>query len=413
MKSIILNHSDTSGGAARAAYRIHHALQRAEVNSTMYVNKAVAGDWTVAGPESAGTKAMNIVRGRMGSLLRRTLRTDNPIIHSPSVLPSGWPRRLNASDADVIHMHWVNGEMLSIKDIGRIRKPVVWTLHDMWAFSGAEHYTEDERWRVGYRRGNRPAHESGLDLNRWTWKRKCKYWQWPMRIVTPSRWLADCARESALMGDWPVSVVHNVIDTAQWQPVEPSLARELLGLPQDVPLLLFGAMGGARDPRKGFDLLLEAVEHLRGEVDGLELVVFGQLPPREPPDLGFPIHYTGHLHDDVSLRLLYSGADLLAIPSRQDNLPNTGVESLACGTPVIAFDTCGLPDIVSHKHNGYLAEAFDSVDFAQGVRWVLEQRDNGGLRKAARDYAVDRFSPEVVVPQYLEVYRQAMEAQRL
>ncbi|OOG24422.1 glycosyl transferase [Thioalkalivibrio denitrificans] len=411
MRTFQLNYSDVSGGAARAAYRIHHALRDAGVDSIMHVDNAVAGDWTVEGPTSARAKARNAVRGRVGSLFRYTLRTGNPIIHSPSVLPSSWPRRLNVSDADVIHMHWVTGEMLSIKDIGRIRKPVVWTLHDMWAFCGAEHYTEDDRWRVGYRRDNRPGHEAGFDLNRWTWRRKRIHWEHPLHMVTPSRWLADCVRQSALMSDWPVSVVHNVIDTAQWQPVEPSVARELLGLPRDVPLLLFGAMGGGCDPRKGFDLLLAALAHLRGEVDGLELVVFGQLPPREPVDLGFPIHYIGHLHDDVSLRLLYSAADLLAIPSRQDNLPNTGVESLACGTPVIAFDTCGLPDIVSHQHNGYLAQAFDPVDFAQGVRWVMKQRATGGLRQAARQCAVERFSPDVVVPQYLDVYRQAMEVQ--
>lgn len=352
-----------------------------------------------------------MLRGPIGNLSRRTLQTENPIVHSPAILPSSWRRRLNTSDADVIHMHWVAGEMLSIKDIGHIRKPVVWTLHDMWAFCGAEHYTEDHRWRDGYHRHNRPAHESGFDLNRWTWKRKRKHWQRPMHIVTPSRWLADCARESQLMQDWPVSVVPNVINTDVWRPVDQRMARDLLGLPQDVPLLLFGAMGGSRDPRKGFDLLLEALSHLRGEVEGLELVVFGQLSPREPPDLGFPIHYTGHLHDDVSLRVLYSAADLLAIPSRQDNLPNTGVESLACGTPVIAFDTCGLPDIVSHRENGYLAKAFDAADFAEGVRWVMQHKPADTLRLAARQSAVDCFSPGVVVPQYLEVYRQAIEMQ--
>lgn len=409
MKVLQLNKTDVIGGAARAAYRIHHALRDAGVESTMCVDRAVAGDGTVEGRTRTREQVIDSLRSHVGYLVRKRLRTSKSIIHSPSVLPSSWPQRLNESDADLVHMHWVCDELLSIKDIGRIRKAVVWTLHDMWAFCGAEHYTEDGRWRKGYRRDNRPEYENGIDLNRWAWKRKEKYWQHSMHIVAPSRWMANAVRASALMGDKPVSMVPNVIDTEQWTPVEPSLARGLLGLPQDVPLLLFGAMGGSRDPRKGFDLLLEALEHMRGEVDGLELLVFGQLPPREPSDLGFPVHYAGHLHDDVSLRLLYSAADLFAIPSRQDNLPNTGVESLACGTPVVAFDIGGLPDIVSHKGTGYLAVAFDTVDFAQGVRWVVDQRDNGGLRHAARSHAVERFSPEVVVPQYLEVYRQAME----
>lgn len=410
MRAFQVSKNATVGGAGRAAYRIHHGLRGAGVNSSFLAN-AGAGDWTVEHPKSRFAKALAVVREPVGGLLRYTFRSGNPIMHSPSVLPSGWPGWLNASDADVVHMHWVTGEMLSIKDIGRIRKPVVWTLHDMWPFCGAEHYTEDGRWRLGYRRDTRPAHESGFDLNRWAWKRKRKYWRRPMHVVAPSHWLAECVRRSALMSDWPVSVIHNAIDTAQWRPADQSVARDLLGLSPDVPLLLFGAMGGCRDPRKGFDLLLEGLSHLRGEIYDVELVVFGQLPPREPLDLGFPIHYTGHLHDDVSLRLLYSAADVLAIPSRQDNLPNTGLESLACGTPVVAFNTCGLADIVRHQHNGYLARAFDPSDFAEGIRWVLGRCVTGELRQAARQYAVDRFSAGVVVPQYLDVYRQAIEGQ--
>lgn len=195
MKVIHLNHSDISGGAARAAYRIHHSLREAGVDSRMWVNKATAGDWTVDGPATKVAKALAAVRGHAASPLVTTLKTGNPIIHSPAILPSQWVKRINASDADIVHLHWVQGEMLSIADIGRIEKPIVWTLHDMWAFCGAEHLAWDDRWREGYRRDNRPPHESGFDLNRWTWQRKRKHWQQPMHIVTPSQWLGDCVRE--------------------------------------------------------------------------------------------------------------------------------------------------------------------------------------------------------------------------
>jgi glycosyltransferase involved in cell wall biosynthesis len=371
----------------------------------MWVNMASAGDWTVEGPATKGAKAFAALRGHATSPLVKTLKTGNPIIHSPAVLPSQWVKRINASDADIVHLHWVQGEMLSIADIGRIERPIVWTLHDMWAFCGAEHYTEEFRWREGYRRDNRPAHESGFDLNRWTWERKRKHWRRPIQIVTPSHWLADCVRESALMRDWPVLVIPNCLDTDRWKPMEQALARELLGLPADVPLLLFGAMGGGRDPRKGFDLLTAALGHLRGVIPGLELVIFGQLAPRNPPDLGFPVHYTGHLHDDLSLRALYSAADALVVPSRQDNLPNTAVEAQACGTPVVAFHIGGLPDIVAHQRTGYLAKAFDVADLADlavGIAWVLGE----DLRQASRERAVARFSNAVVAEQYRAVYRQ-------
>jgi glycosyltransferase involved in cell wall biosynthesis len=411
LKVFQLNYSDINGGAARAAYRIHHALRANGVDSTFLANVATAGDWTVQAPTRKAAKVLARIRPQLGGLATRLLRTGNPIIHSPSILPSGRVQALNASDADVLHLHWVQSEMLSVADIGRLKKPVVWTLHDMWAFCGAEHYTEEFRWREGFRADNRPAYESGFDLNRWTWTRKRKHWQRPMHIVTPSRWLADCVRESALMRDWPVTVVPNCVDTDRWQPLEKTLARSLLGLPTGVPLLLFGAMGGSNDPRKGFDLLLDALRHLVGELKDLNLLVFGQLAPQQPTSLGFPVHYTGHLHDDLSLRALYSAADALVIPSRQDNLPNTGVEALACGTPVIAFDTCGLSDIIEHQHTGYLAKAFDTEDLAAGIAWVVTEDQAECLGEQARKRAVTRFANSVVVEQYLNVYAQALGRQ--
>ena len=413
MKIFQLNYSDIKGGAARAAYRIHHALRSNGIDSQMLVNRASTGDWTVQGPTGKAAEAMGLIRPQLAKPLRTLLSTGNPIVHSPAIVPSTWPQRLNGSDADVVHLHWVQGEMLSVEAIGRIRKPIVWTLHDMWAFCGAEHYTVDLRWREGYRPGNRPAHESGFDLNRHTWQRKRRHWRRPMHIVCPSQWLADCVNASALMGEWSVSVVPNPLDTDRWRPIEQRLARELLGLPLDAPLLLFGAIGGGRDPRKGLDLLLAALEQLRAEpnLQGLQLVVFGQLAPREPPELGFPIHYTGHLHDDLSLRALYSAADLLVVPSRQDNLPNTGVEAHACGTPVVAFRTGGLPDIVDHQRTGYLAQPFDPPDLAAGISWVLaDPSRRQALGHAARQRAVRLWNPAQMAELYEKVYRQAKDA---
>ena len=409
MKIALINYSDVSGGASRAAYRIHHAMRRYGIDSTMLVNLASAGDWTVQGPTSKWKNAIGKLRAPLGGLLNNVLRTGNPILHSPSILPSRWPKRLNGSDADVLHLHWVNGEMLSIGDIGRLRKPIVWTLHDMWAFCGAEHYTEDFRWREGYTRRNRPSYESGFDLNRWTWNRKRKHWKRPMHIVTPSRWLADCVRQSVLMRDWPLTVIPIPIDIEVWQPVDKVLARQLLQLPQNVPLLLFGAMNGGSDPRKGFDLLKTALNHLRDEVLDLELVVFGQMAPKLPPDLGFPIHYTGHLNDDVSLRLLYSAADIMVVPSRVEAFGQTASEAHACGTPTVAFDNSGLIDIVVHKQTGYLAKAFDAADLAEGIRWVLaDQARYLALAANARLEAVERFSYPVVADQYSHVYQAAV-----
>ena len=405
MKVLTINHSDINGGAARAAYRIHHALRGHGVESKMLVTHATAGDWTVEGPQGKVAKALAKIRAPLADLLSKTLKTGNPIIHSPAIVPSRWSELLNASDADVIHLHWVNGEMMSVADIGNIKKPVVWTLHDMWAFCGAEHYTEDHRWREGYVASNRPNHEAGFDLNRWTAARKLKHWKRPMHIVTPSRWLSDCARQSVLMRDWPITVIPNTVDSDVWRPVDKTVARQLLQLPPDVPLLLFGAMGGAQDPRKGFDLLQAALNHLRGQLSGLELVIFGQFPPQTPVGLGFPVHYTGHLHDDVSLRLLYSAADVMVVPSRQEAFGQTASEAHACGTTVVAFDTCGLSDIVEHQKTGYLAKVFDPVDLASGLSWVLDDTSRlTVLGQAARERAMRLWSSGAVARQYAGIY---------
>jgi glycosyltransferase involved in cell wall biosynthesis len=170
-------------------------------------------------------------------------------------------------------------------------------------------------------------------------------------------------------------------------------------------------MDGGRDPRKGFDLLLNALKHLRDKVPEMQLVVFGELAPRDPLDLGFPVCYTGHLHDDLSLRVLYSAADLLIIPSRQDNLPNTGVEALSCGTPVVAFDTGGLSEIVIHKITGYLAEPFDVTDLAHGLKWILDNQSKKNLSENARKHAIEKFSYPIVAQQYQQIYRMVMEGE--
>jgi len=411
MKISTISISDANGGAARAAYRIHHALRSKGIDSTMLVNYAVNDDWTVKGPLSKREKLFTKIKPRLVPPLVKTLKTKNLVIHSPSILPSSLVKTLNQNDSDLIHLHWVQNEMLSIADIGLIRKPVVWTLHDMWGFCGAEHYTEDFRWRDGYLTNNRPDYESGFDLNRWTALRKLKHWKQPINIVSPSNWLADCAKNSILMKDWSVTVIPNAIDTNIWQPVNKAIARKLLQLPVNVPLILFGAMGGSKDPRKGFDLLKSALNHLRGQFTGIEIVVFGQSPPKSPENIGFPVHYTGHMFDEVSLRLLYSASDVLIIPSRQDNLPNTGIEAHACGTPVIAFDTCGLSDIVTHRQTGYLAKAFDTEDLAVGIQWVIEDAERHSmLSSMSRKKAVSQWSCEIVAPQYNSLYQSVLNS---
>ena len=416
MNILHLNFADISGGAARAAYRLHHSLLQLNVNSQMQVWSKTSGEPRIHGNSSKTGRMLTEIRSGVGMVANATMKASNPARHSINLLPAGWVNALNASDADVIHLHWLGAETLSIREIAQIRKPIVWTFHDMWAFCGAEHYTDDgvdARWRHGYKSNNRPAGESGFDLNYWTSRRKQHHWQDPFNLVCPSNWLANCVKDSALMGNWPVTVIPNPLDLASFRPIEQRLARQLLNLPQDKSLILFGAIGGGDDPRKGSDLLISALNYLKPEQfpQELELVIFGQSRPIQVPELGFAIRYMGHLHDEVSLALLYSAVDVFVAPSRQDNLPNTVVEASACGTPTVAFKIGGMTDLIQHQISGYLALPYDVRDLAIGIQWVLEQQSHGNhLGVAARHHAELNFQADVVAGQYLAVYQEAVES---
>lgn len=434
LRTTHVSSSDVVGGACRAAYRIHRALAAyglpLRIQSRMRVITKVSDDHTVTGHRpSASLLLSDRVDRKFFTRFRAPagFRSDNPTMFSVAWPATGLGRELadlhQEGKVDLVHFHWLGDRTLSIEEMGRLPMPLVWTLHDQWAFCGAEHYTtpplnqetesSDNRYVLGYSKTNRPAHESGPDLNRITWLRKRRAWRRPMHIVCPSQWMADCARRSKLMGHWPVCVIPYPIDLKRWAPLDQREARALLDLPQDRPLVLFGALGGTVDSRKGADLLFDALQKLRQQVIGLsveklELVVFGQGPPLHSPDLGFPIHYMGRFHDDISLRLLYAAADLFVIPSRQDNLPNTGIEAHACGTPVVAFRTGGLTDIVEPGKTGYLADPFDSSSLAASIYSVLDDPQRRiRLGAAARQRAEKLWDPQRVAQLYAEVYRQA------
>lgn len=347
MKIIHINHSDLDGGAARAAYRIHHMLLKERINSKMWVNKKITlSDPTIEGPSGIINRFLIDNRHRLINNFLKLIKTNYNVICSPSILPSHWVEKINNSDADLVHLHWIQNEMLSIADISKIKKKIIWTLHDMWPFCGAEHLSVDgkNRWCFGYSKKNRHSSESGFDINRWTWERKLKYWKKPIQIVTPSKWLASCVAQSFLMKKWPVSIVPNPINTEIWKPFDKKISRKIYNLSENVPIILFGASGGTEQYNKGFDLLIKSLQFIKKNnlLNKLEIVVFGQSQPISPPDIGFPIYYVGHLKDDLSLRKIYSLADLIVVPSRIESFGQVASEAQSCGVPVVSFNNSGL-----------------------------------------------------------------------
>lgn len=405
MKIYHFNYANNQGGAARAAHRIHQALLDIDIESKLFVNKLDMQSTNVYGPSGAIEKGVVQMRPKIADSLMKLMRTGNSTKHSFAIFASRWLKFINNSDADIVHLHWINREMLSISDIGKIKKPVVWTLHDMWPFCGAEHLSQDDRWKIGYENFNRPDHEHGLDLNRWVFNRKVRHWKTPMQIVTPSNWLTQCAGSSYLMHKWPISTIPNCLDTEVWKPANKKTARDILGLPQDVSIVLFGSYGANHSFNKGFDLLTEAIKILEDRSKNFHLAVFGNASKNDLSTFESPVHYFGHLHDDISLRVLYSAADVLIIPSRQEAFGQVASEAQACGTAVVAFATTGIKDVVEHKTTGYLAKPFDVNDLVAGIVWAAASDNRENLSQNAVIRSRASFSSKIVAKQYKTLYK--------
>jgi len=373
MKILHLCYSDLDGGAARAAYRLHQAQRHAGLDSQMLVIDKRSDD-----PHVHTVSTFSRVRIKLAAafcrLLLRRQNTMNTVLHSLNLVPSGLPRYIDALQPDIINLHWLGGEMISVGEIARIRCPLVWTLHDMWAFSGCEHYDDDRssaRYRKNYSVCSRHPEHTGLDLDRWNFLRKKKAWAGKrFYIVTPSHWMGECVRQSGLFAEQSLCVIQNCIDHEVYRPLDKSFAREALDLPQDKLLLLFGAMSSTSDPRKGYQLLIPALHRLKDEggAEQMELVVFGASHGDAYEATGITTHYMGRLHDDVSLCLLYNAANLFIAPSLQDNLPNTLVESLACGTPCVAFKIGGMTDLITSSKVGELCADLTSISLAEAIQ---------------------------------------------
>jgi len=408
MKVVHVSYTDTQGGAARGAFRLHKGLCEIGVRSSMLVGAEFGNDKHVSGPDSRWGRLANTIKPLIESKLIQLQRTRNPILHSLNCLPGRMHKRINATDADVVHLQWINSELISVRNIAKIRKPIVWTLRDSWSFCGAEHHDLNLTRRPieGYYRHNRPDTHRGLDLDRWTWRRKRGAWRnLDINLVTPSRWLADCASASMLFRNKMVTVIPDGLDTEVFKPINQATARDILGLPQDVQLILFGAVSATSERGKGFQYLQPALQGLAARLPDAELVVFGCNAPDKPVDMGLPIRYCGYVRDDIVLALLYSAADVMVVPSMQEAFGQTASESLACGTPVVAFGATGLLDIVDHQKNGYLAEPYETADLADGIEWVLQdEARRQDLSKAAREKALSTFRIQDTAAQYAAFY---------
>ncbi|MBD2603155.1 glycosyltransferase family 4 protein [Scytonema hofmannii FACHB-248] len=413
MKILHLSTHDISGGAARAAYRLHKGLQYIGLDSQMLVQEKLSDDKTVIAPKIRLNQGIAKTKLTFETLPLKFYGQRSNTSFFTQWLPDRVVPQVAQINPDIINLHWISAAFMQIETLAKLKQPLVWTLHDSWGFTGGCHVIgECDRYTVSC--GACPQLNSGndWDLSRWVWKRKAKAWKdLNLTLVSPSSWLANCASSSSLFQNLRIEVIPHGLDTQIFRPINQVLAREILNLPQDKKLILFGALQATSDRNKGFHLLQPSLQELSkaGWNDSWNVVIFGASQPENPPDLGFKTHYLGHLHDNMSLASVYSAADVMLVPSLQESFGQTASESLACGTPVVAFNSTGLKDIVDHEQNGYLAKPYEVEDFAKGITWVLENAErHQKLSFYAREKAEREFTLQLQARRYSALFQEIL-----
>ena len=415
MKVLHVCYSDSREGGAIGAFRLHQAMLSQGIDSTFLAIRKRRDDDTVITP-SVLTRVLVRIWNIVSRQILRLQRSKDWNYRSLNIFPTGIHNRINKSNADIIQFHWINRNTISIRELTRIRSPVVLKLPDMWAFSGAEHYLAPgatKRYKSGYLGNNRQEGDTGLDIDRWIWRYKMAMWKKArFTIVTPSKWLGKCAKTSRLFSRLKVVNIPNPIDLDRFQPVANKLdARINLGLPLDKRLVLFGSIQVYADRRKGYHHLCSALEVLgkyKKMREEVELIIFGTHSVGKGSLSRMTVHRLGTINDEKLLTAVYNAADVMVLPTEADNLPNTIQEATACGTPCVGFNVGGMPDMIKHKETGYLAKPFDSQDLATGIGWVLENRGEA-LSRRVRENAEQLFSPAERVADYLELYSEILQ----
>lgn len=403
MKCAAISYTELLSGAGIAALRIHRALLAAGTDSSFLVLRKRTSAADVHALGDAWTRRAQALRARATKALLHTIGGAATSPLSANLLPTGMHRRLNALDADLLHLHWVGAEMIGIDELGRLEKPVVWTLHDEWLTEGLSHYGP-----IQPPRDHHPA-TPGLayrSLDRAVRSRKAKLLgRWKPLVVCPSQWLAQQTLASSLVEPDRIRVVPNPIPIGTYRQRDRLDARRNLGLPERGRIIGFGAVQADADPRKGYALLLRALETIGPQrADRLSLLVFGATNTQR--DLPLPARFVGNIAGDEEMAMLYAAMDVFVCPSMQENLPNTIGEAMACGVPCTAFAVGGIPDLIEHKRNGYLAAPFDAEDLGKGILDCLAQARSYG--DAARAHVEQYMTPEVVAAGYAAVYEDAL-----
>ncbi len=426
MKILQISTYDIKGGAARATYRLHRGLRHMDQDSGMLVRyKETDDDFVSAlGQKQETDEKAFFLKVPIQEQYIDAHRTD--ISNTLFSLPyPGYDisRSPLVQNADIINLHWVSQfqSPVTLKHVFALGKPVVYTLHDQWAFTGGCHYASGcKEYQSSCKTCPQLASDPFSLPETVLWDKEALFQNANLTIVTPSRWMGRCARESRLFKSLRVEVIANSLETDLYSPLPKDQAKKRLEIPENAVTFLFGAIDGT-EKRKGFAELIGAMKSsLENEFfqellrkDQLRLLCFGK-PNGQLESMGIPVISLGRLGTDEEIRDAYSAADIFLLPSLEDNLPNTILESMSCATPVVAFDVGGVSDMVTDGVNGLLVKAFDTQQMGEAiVALALDPEKRFSMGKAGRERAVRDYPLDVQAGNYLNLYDDLLRQDQL
>ncbi len=417
MKVTLINTADAGGGAPAACMRLLKALELKQVDAQLQVQEKKTDEPRVQTIEKGlFSKLMirfNFLFERMPFIWFKARNKSLRFAFSTANIGTNITNEPAILNADILHLHWTNGAYLSINNLKQLiqtGKPIVWTLHDMWSFTGGCHYAgtcNHFKNKCGNCWMLRNPNDKDISFDGWLRKTEMLGAAKNIVFVTCSHWLADVARTSSLLKNFRIETIPNPIDTEIFSPKDNIAGRQKWNLNPQSKIILFGA-ANILDRRKGISYLVDALNDLRknyNDVDDIEIVIFGKNKSFDVSVLPFKVHELNIITSQYDLAELYSLADVFVSPAIEDNLPNTIMEALACGTPVVAFNTGGIPDMVGHEQNGYLARFKSGTDFAAGIHYILNSDNKAELAANARNKVLNTFTNDIVAAKYMAVYQ--------
>ena len=400
VKVLHVNFSDTVGGAAIAVSRIHASLLKEQIDSYLFVNEKQSNLRSVIGPSNTFKLIEVELRKSFSRFVKRKFIPDKYGTFSLNIIRSGISKKINNFNPDITHLHWIGNEMISISEIKKIKSPIIWTLHDMWPYTGTEHYTYDKKFIDGYNHTNT---KKKFDINKWTWLRKKKNLNFPINFVATSLWQKENLKNSYLFKNQEINLIPLPLDTEKWVPIDKTIAKQILDLEKNKKTILIGSEGSHHFQRKGMDIIQDIFKKELINLDKIQVLVLGR-NNLEIENVR-SIKYFGYLNDEfTSLRLIYSASDLLLMPSRLESFGQMALEAGSCGTPTVSFEKTGTADIVKHKYSGYLSKYLDTKDFSYGVEWCLNNEKQADLTKNAREFVKENFDSKKIAKQYISLY---------